>query len=454
MHRGPSKITCTTEKGSTVEVQRATASLSITTLLAGDVVNCLFVNSLVPERGTLVLSKRALGRAGTFPMTVREVGGDSFPAIATTTRPDQLVDAAGSPFELGPGKYVVSEALPEVSGGQWRLTSINCNGSPIVGAQSATVEIKASMGAACVFENRFFPEGSITIDKVTRGGVGATGFLIVSESEPDRQYQQSATTLEEDEPVTAKGRPAQALPLGTYVIQESSTGAAEGGRWTLESVVCDGALKPFEQGQVVVELTAANPDLACRFVNVLVTVPPSRPSAPRPPQPPEPVPPQPLPAPGPEPSAGVADVVVTKRPLRRATRAGQLVGFEITVRNAGEIAARDVSVVDRPRPGTGQIATASASRGSCDDRALLACSVGTLEPGASARVHVRVRATASPSMVNVVVVGSSTQETRIRNNVAQGRVRVVDAGGVLDRCASSGRAGEGRATLRARATRC
>jgi hypothetical protein len=57
-------------------------------------------------------------------------------------------------------------------------------------------------------------------------------------------------------------------------------------------------------------------------------------------------------------------------------------------------------------------------------------------------------------MVNVVVVGSSTQETRIRNNVAQGRVRVVDAGGVLDRCASSGRVGDGRATLRARATRC
>ena len=107
------QITCTTQRGSTIEVQRATASLSITKLLAGDVVDCRFVNALVPQRGTLVLSKRALGRAGQFPLTVRpEGGGDPLQAIATTTQPDQLIDAVPSPIELDAGRYVVSDRCP------------------------------------------------------------------------------------------------------------------------------------------------------------------------------------------------------------------------------------------------------------------------------------------------------------------------------------------------------
>ena len=84
------QITCSSQRGSTFEVQRATASLSITKLLAGDVVGLHGSSTaLVPQRGTLVLSKRALGRAGRFPLTVRpEGGGDPVEAIATTTQPD------------------------------------------------------------------------------------------------------------------------------------------------------------------------------------------------------------------------------------------------------------------------------------------------------------------------------------------------------------------------------
>ena len=146
--------------------------------------------------------------------------------------------------------------------------------------------------------------------------------------------------------------------------------------------------------------------------------------------------------------------MITKRPLRRVTRPGRLVGFELTVRNVGGIAAQDVAIVDRPRPGTGHIASARTSSGSCDDRALLACRIGTLEPGTRARVLVRVRATTARSLVNLAVVGSSTRETRLRNNLARARVRVVVVGEPRDGCASGARVGDGRAGLGARASRC
>ena len=50
--------------------------------------------------------------------------------------------------------------------------------------------------------------------------------------------------------------------------------------------------------------------------------------------------------------------------------------------------------------------------------------------------------------------GSSTRETRLRNNFARARVRVVVVGEPRDGCASGARVGDGRAGLGARASRC
>ena len=406
------QISCTSQKGSTVTVSRATASVSILPLVAGDAVDCLFVNEQNVEDGTLVLSKRTLGRGGTFPMTVQRVGGGApITAVATTTRSGEVADAVPSPIKLSPGKYTVSEQLPEVSGGVWRLAGINCDATNHPGP-SVTVEINADRGSACVFENVFVPDGSITIEKATRGDVGTFGFLIAGQGDPVREYEQRATTSREDEFVTATGNSTRRLALGTYVIRETSTAPDAGGRWALESVVCDGQLEPFAQGKVTVELTAERPDLTCRFVNVLLPVVP----LPDPRPTPEPVPPSPLPAPAP--SEQSADLVVTKRPLVRAVRVGQLAPFEITVRNAGEATAEHVALVDRPRRG-GQIATASSSQGSCGQRALLACSLGTLAPGESATVRVRVRATGGPVVLNTSVAGSSTARAAARQQLRE-----------------------------------
>ena len=138
------QIECTSQKGSTVAVSRATATVSILPLVAGDVVDCLFVNEQNVEDGTLVLSKRTLGRAGTFPITVRRVsGGAPITAVATTKRAGEVVDAVPSPIKLSPGRYTVSEEFPKspaASGGWPRSTATRVNHA---GPGPVTVEITA-----------------------------------------------------------------------------------------------------------------------------------------------------------------------------------------------------------------------------------------------------------------------------------------------------------------------
>ena len=102
------------------------------------------------------------------------------------------------------------------------------------------------------------------------------------------------------------------------------------------------------------------------------------------PRPPGPTSPESLPA-----SEPLVDLIVTKRPLERTVRVGQLADFEITVRNGGEVAAEDVAVFDRPRRG-GQIATASASQGRCNQRRLAACRAGNTRSW-RVRDHARAR---------------------------------------------------------------
>ena len=385
--------------------------------------------------------------AGTFPMTVQRVGGGApITAVATTTRAGEVADAVPSPIKLSPGKYTVSEQLPEVSGGVWRSGRDQLRRDQPSRSGSVTVEINADRGSACVFENVFVPDGSITIEKATRGDVGTFGFLIAGQGDPVREYEQRATTSREDEFVTATGNSTRRLALGTYVIRETSTAPDDG--WSLGARVRrlrrsaravragqgDGrADRRAPRSHVPVRQRAAARGAAAR--------PAADPDS-------EPVPPSPLPAPAP--SEQSADLVVTKRPLVRAVRVGQLAPFEITVRNAGEATAEHVALVDRPRRG-GQIATASSSQGSCGQRALLACSLGTLAPGESATVRVRVRATGGPVVLNTSVAGSSTAERAARQQLRARRgwrswPRAV--------CATDARSAAGRASRGARAAAC
>ena len=432
-------INCTSRLGSTIATDRGTASVQITNLLAADQVECVFINEQRPQGGTLQIAKTTTGAVGTFPFTVEPVDGGGAPRTTTarTLIPGVEADALPGPLALDPGQYRITETLPERSGGQWRQVSVNCNSRPLSsrrrGAPATVVTVTAATGVACRFTNSFIPEGSITIAKTAISGSGTSGFVISYEGAPPRKYVQSAD-VGEGETVIATGDSTNRLPLGRYVIQETATLTDDVRPWTLVAVECDGELTPFEEKRITVELTAEHPDVACRFENQQTTTPLPDP---RPTPTPTPPAPQPLPA---QPAAP-ADLVVTKRALSSTTRVGELAAFTVTVRNAGEGVAENVALADRPRR-RGQIATASASQGSCSERLTLTCHLGTLAPGESATVRVRVRATAPGVLSNVAVAGSGTSDRQLRNNVDRERTLVLPARGPR-RCANAASADRG-----------
>ncbi len=412
-------------------------------LKPSDTVTCTFTDELVPPPGRLELEKVTFGDVGTFDLTVRDSSGKVVvDTTATTTDEGVAAPAARSPFTLDPGTYTVSEPdLPHARGGVWRATAVNCNARRIRSGLDSTITITSTRGAVCRFENTFVPTGSIAISKVTEGGVGLTGFVITALDDPERQYLQAAQTTVAGRPAPARGASTRRLPLGRYLIQETRTVPAADPDWQLLSVSCGGRLKAFEQGRVVVELTRANPRRACRFVN-------AQPGGPTPPEPPEP----PTPPVAPTPPAPVtpqsgpptvddlpapADLVVTKRALTRRVRTGALATFRIVVRNVGATAAENVVVGDAQGRGE-QLVSARPSQGTCSEDLPMLCRLGTLAPDARATIRVRARATNPPTMVNFAIVGSSSRESNLDNNIARATVAVRDAGRVLGTCSRAG----------------
>jgi uncharacterized repeat protein (TIGR01451 family) len=425
-------LSCT-HGASVATTDPATAGVSIQ-LVAGDTVTCTFTDALRPPPGELLLSKITRGGLGSFPFTVTPLGGgDSVTARATTTAEGVPADAVPSPITLDPGTYAVTEELPRSRRGRWHQVAVTCDAQQTVARRGApNVPIPPGGSAACVFRNRFIPNGSIRIVKHTRGGAGTTGFVISPVRGPVRQYVKTAVTRQDGGTVRAVGDPTRHLRLGTYVIQETATVSDEPGRWTLLGVECDGRLKPFEEGRVRVTLTTRNPSRECRFANGFTAdVPPIPPIPPEPPEPPTPPVPSPEPLPGPLPIRETrSDLVVTKRALDSGVNIGSVARFTITVHNAGEATAEQVVAADAPGSNA-QLVSARPSQGTCGDGTpVVFCRLGPLAPGATATIRVRVRATGAPRIRNVAAAGTSTPEARVDNNVGRAGVRVRSQGGV------------------------
>ena len=166
---------------------------------------------------------------------------------------------------------------------------------------------------------------------------------------------------------------------------------------------------------MVVELTEQNPRQVCRFVNAISSSP------------------NPSPSPIPGPPDGETDLIVDKRALQSSVRFGQVASFEITVSNAGPLRADDVVVADSPGA-DGQLVSARASAGRCNESTPLICRIGTLEPGERVTLRVRVRAVGASPMRNRAVAGSAMLESRLVNNFDRASVRVRGAFGVRGRC--------------------
>jgi hypothetical protein len=267
------------------------------------------------------------------------------------------------------------------------------------------------------------PNGRIVIDKVTARGVGTFGFLISPRAEPERVFEQSATTEEPGRLTRARGDRLRRLRLGRYVIQELAPDADDG-TWSLRLVICDGRVVPAVEGRVTIRLTARDPVKRCGFLNVFD--PADGPG----PVPPGPDPPGPNPVPGgPDP-----DLVVTKGADRPVAGIGERVAYTVTVRNRGPVAAEHVVLAEGSERG---VAIASI-RGRVARRCgrvtslrrpvgpVMVCRIGDLAAGASRTLRFETRLTqaARGRLTNVAVAGSETPETDVRNNVAASRVRV------------------------------
>ena len=127
----------------------------------------------------------------------------------------------------------------------------------------------------------------------------------------------------------------------------------------------------------------------------------------------------------------------TKRALTTHARVGSVVTYEIVVRNAGTAAAANVVVLDQPAA-YGQLTSAHAGQGDCNDRTPAICRVGTLAAGQRVTIRVRARAIGAPTMTNVAVAGSGTLESRLANNLDSARIHVRETADVVGKCSAAG----------------
>jgi Domain of unknown function DUF11 len=419
-------LSCLSPGASTEVIDRQNATVAIT-LAARDIVTCTFTDAQRVPAGQLFIRKITRNGIGTFDFDVLpDGGGDPLSATATTTEPGLAADAEPSPLEVSPGTYTIRETLPRRRGGRWRLVSARCAAEALRrrSTRSVSVTIGDQEGKVCTFVNRFVPNGRIVIDKVTTGGVGTFGFLISPRADPERVFEQSATTQEPGRLTRARGDRLRRLRLGRYVIQELGPPDADDGTWSLRLVICDGRVVPAVEGRVTIRLTARDPVKRCGFLNVFD--PADGPG----PDPPGPDPPGPNPVPGgPDP-----DLVVTKQADRSVAGVGERVAYSITVRNRGPVAAEQVVLAEGSERGAAAASISGRASRRCGRVTnlrrpvgpVVVCRIGDLAAGASRTLRFETRLTqaAHGRLTNVAVVGSETPETDVRNNVAASRVRV------------------------------
>ncbi len=161
---------------------------------------------------------------------------------------------------------------------------------------------------------------------------------------------------------------------------------------------------PSTQGRIEVALTVANPRLHCVFTNSFDPTPPPAPPQPQPPSP-------------------VANLVLTKRADVAATTVGKVITYALTVANHGSDPAGEVTLIDEPQ-GAATLVSATTDAGSCGEHLPLVCPLGSLQPGATASLTVRMKARSPGLFVNRAVVGTETAEASVRNSEADSKVHV------------------------------
>jgi uncharacterized repeat protein (TIGR01451 family) len=221
-----------------------------------------------PTTGLITIEKQVTGApAGTNPAF--PFSGD----LSFDPSGFQLSNGGSLDFyRAGGSTWTVTEGAVE----GYLLDSIKCTAvNQAGGAGQSTADISGSTASihlvalehvTCVYTNVYKPpSGSLSIAKVTRGGVGTFTYQITPVSGVGPVHRLSATTTEPNVPVYAAPLLGSLTP-GTYRIREGLP-TSSAGRWRLVSAICDG--KRSTTSPVVVDVTSGGQS-SCVFTNVFI----------------------------------------------------------------------------------------------------------------------------------------------------------------------------------------
>ena len=406
---------------STATVTGATVDIN---LVANEHETCVYTNTYQPPVGGLTIDKITRGGVGTFGYTVTPSGGGAARHVAAATH-NAGVPATAQPTltDLQPGQYTITESPPTSDAGRWKTVRIICDGVKQDVGKPVRVNVSSGQSSECSFVNVFIPAGSISLAKITTGSIGAVAFLVAAQNGPPAQYHQLAVTTHQGVAANAiPAGPANAtkhLPLGRYVIVESAPPSENPQNWTLQYVLCNGQLVPFNRGAIAVTLTPAKPTMNCVYTDHYNPHPPPPPP---PPTPPSPTPPEPNPD---VPTYPMTDLKVTKLALSPFAVEGMPLTYRIDVHNNGPDTAANVVLADKPAS-KATIVSVSPSTGHCTVGEFVVCQLGNISAGATVRIMVTLipQTTDSP-FINRAVAGGSTAESTLANNLAHSTLRLI-----------------------------
>jgi uncharacterized repeat protein (TIGR01451 family) len=131
----------------------------------------------------------------------------------------------------------------------------------------------------------------------------------------------------------------------------------------------------------------------------------------------------PPPPPPPPPPAPKVDLAITKSAAPNPATLGGQVTWTMVVTNNGPNNATGVTVAD-PVPAGMTFVSVSSSQGTCTGGALVSCTLGNLNVGASVTITLVTTSSATGTIVNTATTVAKEQETNTANNTASASVVV------------------------------
>ena len=131
----------------------------------------------------------------------------------------------------------------------------------------------------------------------------------------------------------------------------------------------------------------------------------------------------PPPPPPPPPPAPKVDLQITKSAAPNPATLGNQVTWTMVVTNNGPNNATAVTMAD-PVPAGMSFVSVASSQGTCTGGALVSCTLGNLNVGASVTITLVTTASATGTIVNTATTVAKEQETNTANNTASASVVV------------------------------